>query len=58
MPAWYDAFGHWAITSESVDGYNVGAEQQRHRGSFLTFAAGHGPTRLSAKWAGLSEKPR
>ena len=56
MPAWYESFGHWATTCESVDGYNIGAEQKKNRHSFLTFAAGCGPTRLSAKLAGLSEK--
>ena len=40
MPAWYDVFVRWATTGESVDGYNVGAEQKRHRRVFLTFAAG------------------
>ena len=58
MPAWYDAFGRWATTCESMDGYNVGAEQKRHRRSFLTFAAGRGPTGLSMKLAGLSKKLR
>ena len=57
-PAWYVAFDHWATTCESVDSCNIGVEQKRHRRSFLTFAAGHGPAILSAKWAGLSEKPR
>ena len=58
MPAWYEAFSHWATMYESMDGYNVGAEQKRHHRSFLTFVTGCGPTLLSAKWAGLSEKLR
>ena len=33
MSVWYDAFGRWAKTCESVDRYNVGAEQKRHRQS-------------------------
>ena len=58
MPAWYEAFGHWATLCESVDCYNIGAEQKCHRHSFLTFVAGRGPTILNAKWAGFSEKLR
>ena len=56
MPAWYEAFGRWATTCESVDGCNIGAEQKRHPCLFLNSTAGHGPALLSEKWAGLSKK--